>query len=260
MRRSVTCFGVGEGRPSGDRRQASFLYRCGRTTLLVDCGDGMSCAFKAAGIGGEDVDAVLISHMHSDHVGGFPMFIQSLWLQQRRRPLPVFAPLQALTALKAWLEAVMLPQELIGFEIVWRPLGSGDRFRVGDVEVTVSPTSHLDSLRQSFGARYPATAFEAFSFVIEGAGFRLAHTADIGDVRDLQPLLKKRPDLLVCELSHVEPEAICAALKASPPARVAFVHVAREYLESPQGVEARLHALLDPVPFSVPRDGEILAF
>jgi len=260
LSRSVTCFGVGEGWPSGDRRHASFLYRCGRTALLLDCGDGMSSAFKAAGIAYEEVDAVLISHMHSDHVGGFSMFVQSLWLQQRRRPLPVYAAPRAITALKAWLEAVVLPPELLGFEIVWRPLRGGDHLRLGEIEVTVSPTSHLESLRQSFEARYPATAFEAFSFVIEGSGFRVAHTADIGDVRDLQPLLKKRPDLLICELSHVELEALCAALKASPPARVAFVHVAREHLESPAGVEARLHTLLDPVPFSLPKDGEVITF
>ena len=36
--RSVTCFGVGEGWPSGDRRHASFLYRCGSANVLVDCG------------------------------------------------------------------------------------------------------------------------------------------------------------------------------------------------------------------------------
>ncbi|MBN8247217.1 MAG: ribonuclease Z [Verrucomicrobia bacterium] len=260
LSRSVTCFGVGEGWPSGDRRHASFLYRCGSTTLLLDCGDGMSNAFKAAGIAYEEVDAVLISHMHSDHVGGFSMFVQSLWLQQRRRPLPVYAAPRAIAALKNWLAAVVLPPELLGFEIAWRPLLAPDRIRFGDIGVTVSPTSHLESLRRSFESRYPATAFEAFSFVIEGPGFRVAHTADIGDVQDLRPLLEKRPDLLICELSHVEPDALCAAIKASPPARVAFVHVAREHLESSQGVEVRLHALLDPVPFSLPKDGEVMAF
>ena len=61
----------------------------------------------------------------------------------------------------------------------------------------------------------------------------MGHTADIGDVRDLEPLLKDRPDLLICELSHVEPEPLCEVLKASPPGRVAFVHVAREHLEVP---------------------------
>ncbi|MBX3731990.1 MAG: ribonuclease Z [Verrucomicrobiae bacterium] len=260
VRRSVTCFGVGEGWPSGDRRHASFLYRCGNTTILVDCGDGMSTAFKAAGIAYEAVDAVFLSHMHSDHVGGFSMFVQSLWLQQRRRPLPVYAAPRALAALAAWLEAVVLPPELIGFVIEWRPLTGGQAVPIGEVTVTAHPTSHLESLRRSLEGRHPATAFEAFSFVLSGPGFRVSHTADIGDVADLQPLLVARPELLICELSHVELEPLCAALRAAPPGRVVFVHVARDHLEAPGVTERRLQELLNPVPFSLGRDGEVVHF
>lgn len=258
--RSVICFGVGEGWPSEDRRHASFLYRVGRTHVLLDCGDGMSGAFKAAGIGYDDVDAVFLSHMHSDHVGGFSMFVQSLWLQQRRRPLPVYAAPKAITALKAWLEAVVLPPELIGFVIDWRPLVSGIPMAVGEIVVHAHPTRHLESLERSFGSRYPGTSFEAFSFVLEGKGFRVGHTADIGDVRDLEPLLKDRPDFLICELSHVEPEPLCEVLRASPPGRIAFVHVAREHLLVPGQMEAWLRDTLGPVPFVLARDGDVLPF
>lgn len=258
--RSVTCFGVGEGWPSEDRRHASFLYRCGSTHLLVDCGDGMSSAFKAAGIAYEEVDAVFLSHMHSDHVGGFSMFVQALWLQQRRRPLPVYAAPRAIAALRAWLAAVVLPPELIGFEIDWRPLTAGSENPIGDVVVNAHPTRHLESLRRSFGDRYPETSFEAFCFVIEGPGFRVAHTADIGDVRDLEPLLRDRPELLICELSHVDPEPLCAALRASPPGMVMFVHVAREHLAVPGQAEQWLHQLLDPVPFALAQDGQVVPF
>lgn len=260
VNRSVTCFGVGEGWPSEDRRHASFLYHCGRTRLLVDCGDGMSSAFKAAGIAYEDVDAVFISHMHSDHVGGFSMFVQALWLQRRRRPLPVYAAPRAITALKAWLAAVLLPPELIGFELDWRPLVASEPVPIGDVVVTAHPTAHLESLRRSFEARYPETCFEAFSFVMEGPGFRVAHTADIGEIRDLQPLLRNRADLLICELSHVEPVSVCAALRAAPPGRVIFVHVAREHLVVAGQAEKRLHELLDPLPFSLAHDGQVVTF
>ncbi|MBL9176167.1 MAG: ribonuclease Z [Verrucomicrobiales bacterium] len=220
----------------------------------------MSGAFKATGIEYDDVDAVFLSHMHSDHVGGFSMFVQSLWLQQRRRPLPVYAAPKAIAALKAWLDAVVLPAELIGFVIEWRPLVAGVPMTVGDLVIHAHPTRHLVSLERSFGARYPQTSFEAFSFVLEGNGFRVGHTADIGEVRDLEPLLKARPDLLICELSHVDPEPLCAVLRASPPGRIAFVHVAREHLEVPGRVEAWLRETLGPVPFMLARDGDVLSF
>lgn len=260
VNRSVTCFGVGEGWPSEDRRHASFLYNCGSIRLLVDCGDGMSSAFKAAGIAYEDVDAVFISHMHSDHVGGFSMFVQALWLQQRRRPLPIYAAPRAIAALQAWLAAVVLPPELLGFELAWRPLVAGQPISIGDVVITAHPTAHLESLRRSFEVRYPGTCFEAFSFVMEGSGFRVAHTADIGEVRDLEPLLRSHADLLICELSHVEPVPLCAALREAPPGRVIFVHVAREHLAIAGQAEQRLRVLLGPVPFELAHDGQVVPF
>ena len=257
---SVTCFGVGEGWPSGSRRHASFLYRFGQTHLLVDCGDGMSGTFKATGVSYDSVDAVFLSHMHSDHVGGFSMFVQALWLKRRRRPLPVFAAPRALAALQAWLAATLLPPELIGFEIVWTPLAPAGRFSVGEVTVTAHLTTHLESLRRSFETRYPTTSFEAFSFTLESGGHRAAHTADIGAVDDVKQLLSPRPDLLVCELSHVELEPLCELLRTRPPGRVVFVHVAREHLEASERTSHWLEERLGPMPFSLARDGDIFAF
>ena len=62
----------------------------------------------------------------------------------------------------------MLPPELIGFVIDWRPLVAGVPMAVGEVVVHAHPTRHLESLERSFGTRYPGTSFEAFCFVLEG--------------------------------------------------------------------------------------------
>ena len=256
----VICFGVGEGWPSGTRRHASFLYRFGVTRVLVDCGDGMSLAFKAAGVSYDAVDAVFLSHMHSDHVGGFSMFIQSAWLEGRRRPLPVFAPAQAIPALQAWLIATLLPPELLQFNVVWTPLAAAQPCRVGEVTVTPAASSHLDSFRSSFGRLHPAAAFDAFSFGLAGAGTRAAHSADIGAVADLEPLLAEPPQLLVCELSHVELDPLLALLRKRRPAQAVFVHLAREHLADVATTERRLREGLDGVPFTVGRDGDAFGF
>ncbi|HAB18595.1 MAG TPA: MBL fold metallo-hydrolase [Verrucomicrobiota bacterium] len=256
----LNCLGVGEGWPSGSRRPASFLYRLGETRLLVDCGDGMSSAFKATGWDYESLDAVLLSHMHSDHVGGFSMFVQSLWLNRRRRSLPVYAPARALPALQAWLEATLLPPGLIGFELQWRPLVSHEPFTVGGVTVVAHQGTHLDSLRRSFEAQHPNTAFDSYSFVISDSRRSVAHTADVGGVIDLQPLLAARPNLFVSELSHVEIEAITDAIHKTPPGRVVFVHIARDYLLDVPRLEQRLREQLGDIPFSLARDDDAIAF
>jgi len=92
-----------------------------------------------------------------------------------------------------------------------KPLEAGKAVRVGAVKVVPNPTSHLDDLKNSFGKKY-RQGFECFSFSMEGAGKRVGHSADIGSLSDLEPLVAKPLDHLVCELAHCELDSICEML------------------------------------------------
>ncbi len=219
----------------------------------------MSTGFKAAGFDYEALDGVALSHMHSDHVGGFSMFVQSLWLAQRRRPLTVHAPAQGIPALQSWLNATVLPPELLGFELQWHPLETGRPFHIGDIRLTPHATTHLESLRRSLGTVHPSTSFESFSFVLEQGGIRVGHTADVGSVSDLTPLLNTPVQLLVSELSHIELADLTAALRRQPPGRILFVHVARELLADSSALELRLRDELDGIPFVLAHDDDVFS-
>jgi ribonuclease BN (tRNA processing enzyme) len=75
---TLTCLGVGDGRPCADRRHAAFLYRFGKTSLLVDCGEPVADSLRAKRLDCDTVDGIFISHLHADHVGGFFMLLQGL--------------------------------------------------------------------------------------------------------------------------------------------------------------------------------------
>jgi len=220
----------------------------------------MSAAFQGSGIDYETLDAVVLSHMHSDHVGGFSMFVQSLWLNQRRRPLPVYAPARAVPALKAWLEATVLPAGLIGFELQWHALEPDIPFQIGSVMVTAFPTTHLDSLRRSFEHVHPIIAFEAFSFLLDDSNRRVGHTADIGQAADLDLLLAARPSLLVSELSHIELGDLAARVRGAELDRIIFVHVARALLENLDQLENQLRNELEGLAFALARDDDVYSF
>lgn len=253
---TLTCLGVGDGWPSPDRRPSSFLYQFGRISLLIDCGDAVNLRFARTGVGYDQLDAILLSHLHSDHVGGFSLFIQSLWLENRRRPLPLHLPASAIVPLRAWLDATFLPAELVGFPLQWSPLITGKKFCLGNLGVTAQATTHLDSLRRALQPRHPGIGFEAFSFLLDAPGGRIAHTADIGSVGDLAPLLKRPLDLLVCELAHVEPELLLAELRQHQIARIVFIHLAREFWADLPGTRRMLKGGLGGIPFTIARDGD----
>lgn len=85
---------LGTGCPNVDvdRYGPATLVRGGGAKVLVDCGSGVTQRLAAAGCSGRDVDAVLLSHLHSDHLVDLYQLIVASWHQGRDRPQRIFGP------------------------------------------------------------------------------------------------------------------------------------------------------------------------
>jgi ribonuclease Z len=59
-------------------------------TLVVDCGGDVIQRLLAAGIDPDTITGLIVTHEHPDHVSGFPLFMEKIWLGGRRRPIPVY--------------------------------------------------------------------------------------------------------------------------------------------------------------------------
>jgi len=258
---SVTCFGVGDGWPCPDRHHSSFLYNLGGSCLLIDCGEGLSSSFSRSGHSYDALDGILLSHFHSDHVGGLFMFLQGMWLEKRQRPLTIYLPAEGIQPLKRMLEAVYLFEDLIGFPLRFQSLCAERVIEIGTIRVTPHATQHLAQLRATFGRRR-RQAFECFSFVLEAGGRRVGHSADIGLATDLDPLLAKPLDHLICELAHCELDAICRHLVGfrTAIARATFVHLSRNLWNVRAETRRRLKKWLVAMPFVIARDGQRISF
>ena len=256
-RSSVICFGTADGAPCEDRNHASFLYQFGKTTILVDCGEAVDRSYKSSGISYDKIDAIFLSHLHSDHVGGFFMFMQGMWLERRRRPLTVYLPAKAIKSLRQMLDTVFLFEEALPFRLRLLPLQNQQPVRVRDVRITPFLTTHLDRTRAQFAKKYNAD-FSAYSFLLQHKGTRIGHSADLGRPHDLNPLLSKPLDLLVCELSHFTPQAICSYLRNEPIKQIAFVHIARTYRQDIPAMRRLVKKQIPNVPSHFPNDGDEL--
>lgn len=254
---SLRCFGVGDGRPSADLNHSSFLYRFERATALIDCGEPISRSFKASGLSYDLIDRIFLSHLHFDHVGGFFMLIQGFWLEGRTKDLRIHAPAGGISALRQMLRAACIFEESLPFRLVFEPLAVGSAVAFECVKVTPFPTSHLERLRERFQGTDPWN-FDAFCFVIESGGLRIAHTADVGGTDDLAPLVDKPLDLMVCELAHMQPEELFKFLRSRDIKRVAFVHMAREQRQVLEKIRTLARELLSPIEIAFPNDGEEL--
>ncbi|MDH3230612.1 MAG: MBL fold metallo-hydrolase [Alphaproteobacteria bacterium] len=88
----LTLLGTGCPIVSADRYGPAQVVRHEDMTVLVDCGSGVTQRLVQAGLRGRDIDAVLFTHLHSDHIVDLFQLVISSWHQGRDRPQRVFGP------------------------------------------------------------------------------------------------------------------------------------------------------------------------
>src|SRR5258708_2699255 len=77
--------------PSARLGPANLVRHTG-LAFLVDCGSGATQRLVAAGSSGRALDAVLLTHLHSDHIVDLYQLIVSSWHQGRDRKQRIFGP------------------------------------------------------------------------------------------------------------------------------------------------------------------------
>jgi ribonuclease Z len=264
MTDSIQFLGTSDGLPSADRHHASLLLRLAGQTILLDCGEPCSHTLKRIGADFDSADAVIITHTHSDHVAGFPMLLQSMWLEQRTRPLPVWMPRSAIRPLQQWLRTCYLFDEVLPFRIQWRaltetPTRSVGAQRIGAVRFRAYRTTHLDYTSSEFKKKYPQVGFDAFCLCLEGGGKRIGYSADLGNPQDLRPVCAKPLDVLVVELAHFHPDRLIEFLQSCDIRHVVITHISRLVRARLREVKARLRSLR-PKKITYASDGDVIRF
>ena len=86
---------LGGGGPELDDEQASasyLIWQDGKARVLIDPAPGSSLLFDKAKGPFNDLQLLLISHLHVDHAGDLPAFIKGAYFSERTEPLRIFGP------------------------------------------------------------------------------------------------------------------------------------------------------------------------
>jgi len=88
----VVLCGTGSPLPDAERAGACTAIVAGGHVVLVDVGPGSWETLDLARVPTGALDAVLLPHFHSDHIGDLGEAITQSWIAGRARPLDVFGP------------------------------------------------------------------------------------------------------------------------------------------------------------------------
>lgn len=179
----LTILGSGTAVPVADRFPAGYLVEYGGTRIMIDCGPGTLRRLAQAGVTLHQLDALLLTHYHTDHCADVAALLFALRSPHfaGRAPMRVFgAPglqrlIGKLTEAWPWL----LPR---GYELQLHEIEPGT-FALGDGEVHAVPIRHT---AQSLGYR-----------VTTAAG-SIAFSGD-ADTCDELVELARGTDLFVCD-------------------------------------------------------------
>jgi len=145
---------TGTGSPMVDPNRAgpSTLVIAGGQTFLVDCGRGVLMRAAAVGVGAANLTAVLLTHLHSDHITDLSDVITTRWINSfGPAPLPIIGPPGTRAVVEATLAALAPDISYrIGHhaditappEVTVHEYATGQVWDNGGVVISAAPTDH----------------------------------------------------------------------------------------------------------------------
>ena len=203
-----------------DRGPSCHLLRAGGRRFLVDSGPGCLQRLAARGLAGGDLDAVIHSHLHLDHLADlFPLLFHAM-IEGRGAPLLLAGARGHRQRIEAMIAAIYPKLSRAALEWMEQDDDGVPRELAGlGVEIAAWPAEHSQSprlLRFSRGTRWS-----------------LVYTGDTGPTAALGEAARG-VDWLIAECTapdgvprgqHLSPKAIADAARAARPAAIALVHL-----------------------------------
>ena len=137
---------LGTGAAAISHRTTTMLAFEGKDYLIaVDCGGDLIHQMVKSNIDPLKISLLIISHEHPDHVGGFPLFIEKMWLSGREEAIHVAGPKSALDQAKTCFNIYNTEKWLGLPEVIWHEVELEEDFEIWDsdsVRISSTPGDH----------------------------------------------------------------------------------------------------------------------
>ena len=167
----VTFLGISGGVQSPESGNVSFFVTEGKTSVLAEVSGNPAGELTACGVDPAELDTVLLSHAHVDHIYALPSLLHNMWLLKRSRPLPIFANVPTLETARTLCAVFGFEKKPGMFRVEWIVFPK-QAMALGPFILETFPTVH---------------GVPTVGFVFSAGGKKLAYFADTAPLTDRPP-------------------------------------------------------------------------
>jgi ribonuclease BN (tRNA processing enzyme) len=216
---------LGSGGPIADDDRASssyLLWLHGQARIMIDIGSSSLLRYAQSKASLNDLQALLITHTHVDHIGALPGLVKSSYFSSRSKPLELFGPSGSarFPGIQDYINSTFIAADASHRYLDGIADVSKGMFRINVHEIDRQADASLifadDDIRiHAVGVEHGIVP--AVGYVIEAAGRKIAIPGDMNANNSAFVALAARSDLAILHLAIPESAGSNAArLHARP--------------------------------------------
>jgi L-ascorbate metabolism protein UlaG (beta-lactamase superfamily) len=245
---SITVLGSSSGMPSGSRGCSGYVIEFEKRLTLFDCGSGVARAIQAQGFQLTELDRIIISHTHPDHVCDLPLLIQHCHLSKKTTPLDIFVPSEFVGPLNQIIRAMYVIPERFKFGVNIRGYEAGDIVK-HPIQIRAIANSHFASYAADVQRLKLPNRLQSHSLTVKIDGAVVLYSGDIGGFDDIAGEIAKA-DFVFMETSHIDIVKVGECIGANPSKQFVLTH-----LTSGETMEPLYHLVQSFTNVQLAKDG-----
>lgn len=138
----ILFLGTSASAPSAKRGLSAQIVKHDEYRFLVDCGEGTQRQILQSGIGFKQLNRILLTHGHLDHILGLGGLMSTFMRWEAIEELEIFGGRTTLERVRALINDVVLRGAQPPMPLHFREIGPGKFFEADDFSVTAFPVTH----------------------------------------------------------------------------------------------------------------------
>jgi ribonuclease Z len=138
----ILFLGTSASAPSAKRGLSAQIVKHDEYRFLVDCGEGTQRQILQSGIGFKQLNRILLTHGHLDHILGLGGLMSTFMRWEAIEELEIFGGRTTLDRVRALINDVVLRGAKPPMPLHFREIGAGTFFEADDFSVTAFPVTH----------------------------------------------------------------------------------------------------------------------